>query len=928
MLCRIVFFILLVIVLLNAKKLNWASLDETHETLKGRAILYGSVSGINDTQLDPNPNSTTSVRNRIQLTYQDEDNFWKGDTTGATIVTPIFSYLKAMNSITSNIQNFIRTVYQTVYAELDLSTCNSVNSPPEVILDSNLGLGPNNILLTANDLSILIPPHPCVIPQILIYPDGPTFTNLRRFMRDYKKFLLALDSYFECILLYNAYPSYTKGVNCLEEYYYGSQDAGANPAFFDLMSNKQDLSNTINNFIANPIPTDVTAIVSTTWTQLQYELDIARQYKEIARKVRSFSQLLYTALTRNYARLERVKYCRTIEAQKYSTGLITRKYWCDYTTCVVSGFSFYLAGNIYNAPSPLMPQTIETCQTSTCPVTSSYPDPFYCDDLHACPSSMFCSLLDRHCYKIDQRREFTRSFNLTVCGIPRKTADTSIISGQVTSAFGGSANESSFWFKTFWPQNCTTVTTYLPDTHYVTSIGPVIFPEVCYSFIPGIDISQFFDNTTTDCSLLSNGTETFKNVSYTYYLDGIAIRYVLEDITVTRTSIGDLSWQLEHCRINGPEPIIFLDSNANYTICENITVQDFNCTFCLDPENNCTYCNDTIEVCSVFQVYTNLATYMKCPSGDPHCVTTNSTHACFHSVQDVTEIYTHFLTKNDIVCRDIHMHPPGVYNDTLSNGLSTPLPQTVPSGYTNSTYFKLNSFNFGSISGSYTVYPPLTNVTANNIADTITFNGYYFNYSVGSYSYKLCGRLSFHTQQGDFYVEGIDYFIFFVVSTPTGYYLPTQAIDNTTGALLYDPLTFDHPDPRYNDPNECYYVQITNTANIPMYLSPPISAARYKDYWMEGVQYTPLTENQVSSFYPCAAIFLRRVLYVENSQWIQSNSTDYTQGVANGDLRYVCERSLAMGATCSHFGIPMNSTTLTTILSTVNPPSDTIIFQL
>lgn len=870
--------LLLVVLILSteAQILNWASLDDTSDDIRGMGRKYQSVSGINDTLLNPNPNSTQSINNRISLTYQDEENMWSGDTQGALTVVSTWTYLKAMGTMSSVIGNFIRTAYTSIFEDLPLETCNAIVTPPEVIQDSNLGFAPNNILLGSNDLSLLIPPHTCVLPQLSTYPNGPVFDTLRKFMPIYKTYLLQLDGYFECILLYNAFPSYTKGVNCLEEYYYGSQDAGANPPFFDLMANKKDLQNSIQNFNAIPVPNDVMQINLTSWTDYQYALDIARQYKNIARKVRSVSMLLYTAMTRNYARLARVKTCRSLEAQIYANAQNVTDFWCHYQNCFASNFSFALIGQ--QTGSPLEPQNQTICQNNTCPITATFPDPFYCDVNRQCPDSWYCSLINRHCYKTNARQDFNRVFNLTICGYPRRLADASVITGQVNSAFGGSVSESSFWFNTFWPQNCTTTTARVPDPSHHLDIGPNTFSQVCYPFDSGANPNAFYVGGTTNCSLLNQTTIVFINVLYLFYVDGIATGFVNANIPVLRSSTGSQPWQIEHCKSNGEAPWWSPD--------------------------------------------------MACNSTDTTCITQNSTHVCYHNVQDILRVSDHLLTVSVITCENERLYGNAnnaTYNYTDPNANSfPPAPQGIPTGYTNSTYFNMTASQYGSLSGTYTSTGGTVPISLGS--GYAEFVGYYNIQSIGNY--KLCGRLSFHPSPGTpMYTEGKDYFL----STHDDlsmFYLPTLAVDNSTGVKLYNPLVDNHPNPRFNDPNECFFLQVSADANIPMIASPAPGPEEFKHFWTDGVTLQNPGNNVVPVLYPCAAIFLRKILYVQNQAWLNSPATDYEAGLQSGDLRYVCARSLIMPATCSRFGSPMSSSDLNAVLASVNPPSDVIVFQL
>jgi hypothetical protein len=856
------FFFLLGILAIHAQILNWESLDHISPSIRGKAILYGDVV-IPDDQQDPDPNSTTSIRNTITETYSDEEDIWNGSIDDADIIVSTYTYLKAMSTITSVIGNFIRSVYSTIYADLDPSVCNSVGTPAEIILDSKLGYSPNKILLDSSDLSLLIPPHSCVLPQSNIYPNGPTFSELRKYMPLYKAYLLQLDEYLECILLYNAYPSYTKGVNCLEEYYYGSQDAGANPPFFDLMANKQDFENSVENFLANPFPPDVTLINATTWTDLQYELDIARQYEDIARKLRATVQLTYTAITRNYGRLERIKYCRTLETQVYNQQ--PTRFLCNTTNCFSVFYEFILADKTLPG-TPLQTTTKSLCENTTCDPQQNFRDPFFCASGSDCPNNMYCSLIDRHCYKTDARRDFVRSFNTTICGYPRRLTDATTIAGTVISAFGGNVNESSLWFDTYWPQICNTTTVTVPDPSYFVDTGPQTFAELCYPFAQGANSSFFYDTGVTNCTLLDITTETFTNVTYAYYIDGVYQGQIMGAVrSINRTSTGNGIWQI-----------------------------------------------------------------VECPNTDPDCITQNDTHVCYHNVQDVLRVQNHLLTEIGVVCDDVRIYanPNNItwgYVDPNAS-LFPPQPEAIPPGYTNSTYINITNTQYAGISGNYTVTPSGSTVPTDSTGfDYAEFIGYY-DYTSPS-SYKLDGRLTFYSGGSvSLYVEGKDYFLLATTNLTLGY-IQGLAVNSSTGHVLYNPLTDLHPNPRFNDPDECYYLEVHAQANVPMIRS-VVNQTQFKNLWMNDVVAQSVSNNTVPILYPCAAIFLRKIVYVQNSLWFENDSTDLQAGIDNEDLRYSCERSLFMSATCSRLGAPMSSSDLNNILSTVNPPDDSIIFQL
>lgn len=889
--------------LCQTRLFNWASLDHASDEIKQKASHFkmgaGSASGLDDDEIDPDPNSPISVRGRIKLTYRDENDIWLGDIDGASVVIPTFTYLKSMSQLTSVTGNFIRKVYSEVYGELELYSCNSLNTPPELILDSNLGFGPNKILLNVTDLSYLIPPHSCRLPFL---PQGPGFSVLRKFMPQYRAFLRELDQFLECILLYNAFPSYTKGVNCIEDYYYGSQDASANPPFFDLMATKQDLKNSVENFYASPEPADVTLISSTTWTELQYELDIARQYKEIARKVRATAQLIYTAITRNYARLVRADRCRRLASQFYFESQNAPKFWCGYRSCFSSNFRFSVRGIVTTQPPSMSPSYTEKCQERPCGFFENFPDPFYCDSTRICPDSMYCSLPERKCYTKEKKSDFSSAFNKTICGYPKKLADASIMQGSIDTAFSGAANESSFSFKTFWPEKCNTVTTLETDYTRFEDLGPDTFDQICYPFLPNVNSSFFFNSTTFNCSMLGNSTEFFEDVTFLYYLDGQAVDYVTKNFTVIRKGKAE-PWQLEHCKATGIAPVQFGNMNATYIPC-------LNC----DPE----------------PLYPDPDSYMRC-NDTTSCVTQNRTHACYNNVQDLLRVYNYNITKTETECRDARIYKTENnvtqnYVDPYAN-IPSPEVQAIPSGYDSMGYFFINGSDFASLSGSYTKHPISANIPPSNLS-TLEYTEFYgFYFAQAPNNYKLCGRVNFKTASGVQYAEGKDMFVTFSgVITP--FPLPTLSVSNTTGQVFYNPVEHEHPNPRFNDPNECYFLQSNISFNVPMIKAPPAQRTQYKDFWMNNVGPNPVADNVVPELYPCAAIFIRKILYVQNSAWLEKGSTDYEEGVASGDLRYVCERSLQMPAQCSRFGAQLRASDYVDILTTINPPSDSIVFQI
>lgn len=883
----------------HAKKLNWATLDE--KTAEGKPLVGFRAGAINDSMLDPNPNSTRSLRNRIIVTFEDEQLIWDGVLAGEFNPVPTYTYLKTMANITTVIADFIRTAYGSIFQDLNLASCNSIVNPPEVILASDLGLGPNTILLNATELDLLIPQHTCRLPRTSLLPLGPTFDAIRKFMPEYKTYLGELDIFLECILLYNAFPYYTKGVNCLEDYYFGEQDAGANPAFFDLMAHKQSFKNAATSFGAIPMPLDVTLIGATTWTDLQYELEIARQYKEIARKLRYTSTLIYNAVARNYARLHRIKSCRTLEENVYQdSGNVTR-FWCEFQNCYSDSHNFSLVGQTFTTGHPLEPQQATICENSTCGLTDTFPDPFYCDLDRDCPNAWFCSLVDRHCYKKEQRANFFRSYNSTICGYPRKLADASVVDGSVLTAFGGNVNESAFWFATYWPQNCSTNVDQVVDISQPFNYGPVTFTQVCYPFNATATPSAFFSNGTTNCNILDPANVCFVDIEYVVYLDGVAFDTVLETVCITRTPQGDETWQVEHCSSTGPMPQLFNDSNA----------YDSNIT--------------------------GIA-YMDCAQMDPGCVTYNTTHACFNDVQDVIQVYDRFITSETTSCQDLRIYgsPANITYGYVDPNASAfpPAPENVPPGYINSTYFRITAFQYLQVTGTYTTTEgsvPFLLVEP-EYAEVVGF--YAVQTSTAPFVYKITGQVTFYQNcvsptscANRTRIHGVDYFVS-TIQPATFSYLPTLSIDNTTGVVQFNPLENAHPNPRFDDPDECFFLQVSTLANIPMTQSPFPESTKFKDFWLADVGPRNDPENSTPRLYPCAAIFLRKTLYVQNPSWLESEATDYDQGIVDGDLRYVCQRSLEMSATCARFGIPMTSSEYTTILSSVNPPTDNIVFLL
>lgn len=891
---------LVILVILGlSHALDWRTLDQIGTDIRHmRSLRFGS--------LDPNPNSTITIGNQISDALSQENALWNG-TISSGLSATTWLYLLAMTNVTTVTENFIRNAYGPVFADVPIETCNGVSSAPEVILDVNLGFSPNKITYNSTELEWLIPPHPCVLPSLPNGQTEPTFASLRKSTDAYKTFLLQTDQYLECILLVNAYPSYTKAVSCLEDYYYGAQDAGANPQFFDLMANKEDLRRTVVTFTSTSMPGDMTIFTPSSWSDYQYLLGIVRQYKEVARKVRYTTLLIYNALTRNYIRLNHIKTCRNLELIVYQTSEGVSPFWCNYTNCYQDSHNLSLLCNTYPAGHPLAPSTRQICEPQTCGINATFPDPFYCDTNRTCSNGWLCSLIDRHCYKAELvKPTFRRAYNTTVCGYARRLADASAITGNVITAFGGFVNESMFQIQTFWPQNCSIESGLIVNPSIFEDIGPLQIQEICYPIINGTT----FYNNTTDCSSLGY-TIICLNVTYTFYVDDRPPALVSQTICVNRTGVATQPWQVPHCNPGDAAPIPFLDYIAYSTTGNTGSSSNL-------PQG--------------FMIM-GLAPYMGCSAGSPTCTTMNSTHVCYHGVQDVVRVFNHFFNVSTVKCTNqrVYGNPSNItYNYIDPNAsLVPPVPYTKPSDYTNVGYFTMSADAYGLLT------PGSATVTGGSIPTTVhspdhgEFRGYYVLTNLATNTWKLTGRFTFMMQTGNVTVEGNDYFLTLNgTKSFTNCSLPGLVVNNITGQLIYDPSVGPHPNPRFENPNECYFMEITVLATIPMVRSPAPAPRRYKDFWMQGVGPTFSTPNSPPALQPCAAVFLRKVLYVGTSDWLSNTVTDYQLDSAAGVLSYVCLRSLDMSATCSRLGVPLTSTDYDNLLSTVNPPTSSITFAI
>lgn len=996
------FFLMLTIVIVNCNLLNWKSLDRARLS-RGENILFKKY-GVNGYNTDPNPNSTAYITSIINNNYQSEDDLWSGNSGSEQTVTPTNFYLRAMLDMTNTISNYIRTSYISIYQDLDVSYCNYIKTAPEIVLDSNMGYGPNYITLNETDLSLLIPPPICRLPVGFEYG----LSSSERYDTSiFFPYLVQLNTYYECIMLYNAYPSYTKGVNCLEDYYYGSQDASLNPNFFDLAKYIEDLKYALDTFylLGN---INVNRIDPTSWTDAQDKLEISRQYVSIARKIRTTAILTYTAMSKNYLRLGRLKTCKIIEKELYSKNTYIKPDWCDYESCMTYDISYELVGMRNNDTNDILPNgNSSDCIYSTCNPDETSPDPFYCDKDRPCPGNYYCSFVERRCYKSNMRDEYMTSNNKTICGISRKIVDANVIYGNINDAFSTEVNETYFTHNTFWPQNCTTQYSEIANTTIYKDYGPISINIQCYPFVSIDSKSIFYVNGRYNCSLLGNNTETFKNVSYEYYIDNEYRGITSGDFSVIRSGLASNSWQLNHCNLVGSPPNYFGDMNTNntmnntfcfdqtktITICpsntntgSNITdcnsIQEIygycsgndslcssfdgknkiygNCTIrskkgysCNSNGTNCVPCNNLLDtsttfdnryqtcsnssqICAVFNVlYTVCGTqmsdmskndYMHC-STSSGCSSINSTHVCYSNVADTIRINDHYNTERNTTCTDVRIY--GNVNNTQYGyvdpyiGVSSPPPYDLPAGYHGSGYTQFNSTQYSSISGSTTSGSP---PPPSDIINTGNFVGFYLLGT--SNTVRITGRISWNTVSGNtYYVEGKDMTLTFN-SIPIFYELPTLSVDNTTGRKYYNPLVDPHPNPRYNDPNDCFFLQTNVRVNVPMVLSPNPSAIDFKTKWMDGISKSNTSPNMTPLLYPCTALFLRKVLYVQNNAWQESDSVDYNDGYNRGDLRYTCQRSLSMAASCSRFGSPMTVSQLISSNQDVNPPSEQTIFDL
>jgi hypothetical protein len=379
--------------------------------------------------------------------------------------------------------------------------------------------------------------------------------------------------------------------------------------------------------------------------------------------------------------------------------------------------------------------------------------------------------------------------------------------------------------------------------------------------------------------------------------------------------------------------------------------------------------------------------YMQCPDGDPTCITQNSTHVCYHGVQDVVRVFNHFFLVTSVSCTDQRIYGT---TDNITYGYVDPdvssFPPSsfgTPSNYDYMGFFNMSADAYGLLTPGSAV------VTGGSVPTTMEdpeygyFHGYYTltneitntwkltgtfvfvvknqtscfnetvcpgcadavivttcsNYTCGLYTCETCvnttdcsacpPETAENCQTKEIYVEGNDYFL----SLQTGESfqncsLPGLVVNNITGELIYNPITDNHPNPRFNDPQECYILEVSVMATIPMVKSPAPAPRRYKDFWMQGVGPSTNGTNEVPALQACAAIFLRKVLYVGSSEWLSGDSTDFPTGSEDGDLRYVCLRSLEMPATCSRFGAPMKASDYDTLLDTINPPNAEMHFLL
>jgi hypothetical protein len=522
----------------------------------GRGILFGSVYDIDDDQMDPNPNSDQSLKNNIVISYREEDSIWTGENTYEQSVTPTHFYMNAMQQMTTSMANNLRSTYSIIYQDLEVSYCNYIKSAAEIVLDSNLGFNTDNILLNQTDIDLLIPPPTCRVPSR--YVDGIPKES-RYNTTEYFEYLVQINSFVECVLSYNAYPSYTKGVNCLEEYYVGSQDSSASPNFFDLSQNVNDLSNTLQVFYRiGPMTIDLSHIDD--WRDYQSQLDISRSFTDVARKLRSVCVFLYTAMTRNYVRMNRLKTCKNLETELYSQNLNVPRTWCDYTSCTDYGVE-YRMGSLFVDDRNNIPQgQVQNCDTTTCIPSDTYPDPFYCDSERPCPGSYYCNFVNRRCYKTEERVPFYVRKNNTVCGYQRKIVDAMGAYGTVTRLLGTVANETDFSHKTYWPQTCEIKTTQTVNQSVYLDYGPVSFGSVCYSLVND-GYARFYSDGQYDCDYLGIGNETFYNAKYTYYVNDVSYGTTTKDITVQRYAAPKETWQLRHCNTQGVAPEYFGDYN-------------------------------------------------------------------------------------------------------------------------------------------------------------------------------------------------------------------------------------------------------------------------------------------------------------------------------------------------------------------------------
>ncbi|RYE15734.1 MAG: hypothetical protein EOP34_02035 [Rickettsiales bacterium] len=540
--------------------LEWRELDKLH----ARAIQLNVPKIISDT-LSPNSTSADTIMDAIQNNIDMEEAYWDGSYSEETVdTTKTWLYIKSILNISKSTAKFLRKMYGYIYKDIEMKTCNIVKRQVEIIVDQNLGYNADTIYYTDEELDRIVVMPTCLLPTVI--NDNVGYDDTRRYISKYIKFLRELDSFYECILAMNAYPAYTKAINCLEQYYGGSQDAGANPPFFQLMSAKQELTDYAGDLEYASYPDDIETLPLDTWDDLDEKLQLTDLYTEISRVVRTLGMQIYVSLTRNYLRLKTISICRYKEKDVYDSN--TDLYWCQYTMNISVENEYHFFENIVYLNESLMQVT----EYHDCSEDIGYPGPFFCDETHFCPGGYYCSLLTRSCLKNKNIDNLHRTVSFTQCGIPRKLVDLMYINS--TSHIVG-INDTNIMTEshmyTSWPTNCTKIYDQVADIQKKSFLEYDNIDQICYPFVENHNISDFITrivNSTVhvNCSVLNETTLCFTNVTYDTYLDGVLNgNTTIPLLCITRSAVG-YNLQINHCKPTIDTPIYFGDIPVNDTV--------------------------------------------------------------------------------------------------------------------------------------------------------------------------------------------------------------------------------------------------------------------------------------------------------------------------------------------------------------------------